>query len=224
MVLPLVFGIVPVSTVIFLASLSMLIIYLAVRKQSRAANRWRFENSAESSSGRGSGSILASIKDSLVGLRDSLQGSRGSNCTAEARLRPSVTRTNNRMERAVVWQSVFYLGAFFVSWPIYLVAQLRHTTTSYTFWAMVVTLTPLQGFLNFCVYARPRVFQHLAKKKREREAVQRNAGVIADSACTIITDELGHFHPHMGGVQDDQLSAPRDPPLANEATGEENNI
>jgi len=68
------------------------------------------------------------------------------------------------------------------------------------------------------VYAVPRVFQHLAKEKREREVARRNAGVIGDSAGPITMDET---HPKLTGVQHDQLPAPLDPLMADETTGEE---
>jgi len=194
----------------------MLMIYLAVRKQSKAADRWRFESTVSGGQGGGSRTLAQKMKvciSSLNKKRDSATGSTAA----------------NRMERAVVSQSVFYLCAFFVAWPIYLVAQLKPTITPYTFWAMVVTLTPLQGFMNFCVFIRPRIVPHFATKKRDQEAAKRKAATkssgtansngVAD-ASELTNPAMGHTHK----IIEEEVQPPSDFPAQQEKTNHEDHV
>lgn len=64
------------------------------------------------------------------------------------------------MHEKVLWQSVSYVMAFLVAWPI-IVAVVFHTgmAGSIPYWevALLATVGPLQGFMNAVVYFRPRV-------------------------------------------------------------------
>ena len=61
----------------------------------------------------------------------------------------------------VVWQSVWYLMSFYLTWPPYLALQYLWAAgkgySSYGFTLFACTLVPLQGFWNSVVYFRVRV-------------------------------------------------------------------
>jgi len=77
---------------------------------------------------------------------------------------------SQKMERAVQWQAFFYVGAFFVSWPVYMVGLVKSNSQTYALWVLVALLAPLQGFTNCLIYFRPRYVQFRARKRRERDA------------------------------------------------------
>lgn len=64
----------------------------------------------------------------------------------------------DRSQRAVFWQSLTYLAAFYVSWPLYMAGNLDRMADHYGFYLTVFVMAPLQGFWNAIVYfrARPR--------------------------------------------------------------------
>ena len=71
----------------------------------------------------------------------------------------SGNRHNATVQEKVFWQSVSYLVAFLISWPIVLVGAIRVGQTGflpYAFGMTLVILGPLQGFINSVVYFRPR--------------------------------------------------------------------
>lgn len=73
--------------------------------------------------------------------------------------------TTTSMRRAfsavVVWQSLWYLMSFYLTWPPYLALQYLWAAgkgySSYGFTLFACTLVPLQGFWNSVVYFRVRV-------------------------------------------------------------------
>ena len=119
----------------------MCVIYCSVRRKTQASVKWSIRNLAQQSANH------------------------GSQTSVRATLTPA-----QKMERAVFWQAVFYVCAFFVSWPVYVVGQLNGDGQSYGLWIAIAVLTPLQGFMNSLVYFRPRYVQYRARKKRERDA------------------------------------------------------
>lgn len=58
------------------------------------------------------------------------------------------------------WQSLYYLAAFYLTWPPYLALQFMLASgaaySHYGFFLFAGTVVPLQGFWNFLVYARTR--------------------------------------------------------------------
>uniref|UniRef100_A0A7S1GLW7 Uncharacterized protein n=1 Tax=Cyclophora tenuis TaxID=216820 RepID=A0A7S1GLW7_CYCTE len=86
-------------------------------------------------------------------------------------MRASLDRAH-LIEREVFWQSVFYLSALYLTWPILIFATNRSAELLgvYGFWLAVYTLVPLQGALNAIVYFRPRVWRHNAKRRRLRSS------------------------------------------------------
>jgi len=66
----------------------------------------------------------------------------------------------NTLTGKVVWQSIFYLMAFYLTWPPYLALQYtlaaRKAYSSYGFFLFAGAVVPLQGFWNCIVYLRTR--------------------------------------------------------------------
>ncbi len=71
--------------------------------------------------------------------------------------------------RSVFVQSMFYVGAFLLSWLSQLFNVVNLTTGVYKPWmaVLVATFNPLQGFFNAFIYARPRYFR-LKKKNKHK--------------------------------------------------------
>mmetsp|Transcript_7280 Transcript_7280/g.16536 ORF Transcript_7280/g.16536 Transcript_7280/m.16536 type:complete len:436 (-) Transcript_7280:712-2019(-) len=72
------------------------------------------------------------------------------------------------LQREVVWQAVFYLSAFYISFPVLISANLRTAARGFAFWVVMLAFAPLQGLSNFLVYIRPRIVRYLRSKQRER--------------------------------------------------------
>jgi hypothetical protein len=110
----------PISSGVVLATINMLLVYSKVRAQDKTANRWRFSAQASGPSSQLSSGSSASLSNK---------------------------RVSNQLERAVFWQSLFYLGAFYVTQPILMVAYLDANKGEYSFayWLVIVTLIPVQG-------------------------------------------------------------------------------
>ena len=72
---------------------------------------------------------------------------------------------SNRLSSQVFWQSCWYLMAFYLTWPPYLVLQFLWAADNYfTQYGLILSagvLVPLQGFWNFFVYIRPRQFKRI---------------------------------------------------------------
>lgn len=66
-----------------------------------------------------------------------------------------------RMSSVVLWQSIWYLLSFYLTWPPYLALQYLWAAgsgyNSYGFTLFACTLVPLQGFWNCVVFFRLRV-------------------------------------------------------------------
>lgn len=77
----------------------------------------------------------------------------------------------NRLSSRVFWQSIWYLGAFYLTWPPYLALQYMWAADNYfTEYGLILSagiLVPLQGFWNFLVYVRPRHMKQLRKSTVE---------------------------------------------------------
>jgi len=84
--------------------------------------------------------------------------------------RPMTTRPP-RADHDVFWQSVFYLGALYVCWPILLYSfSIKHYSKKYyVFHVVFFVCAPLQGFLNALVYFRPRFIRYWRDRRREQQ-------------------------------------------------------
>jgi hypothetical protein len=148
----------PVALVIRVITINMLLVYLAVRKQAAKEARWRFPESDTPGDFTGSSTINVTPRRSRNHQSDSV----------------------SRLERDVFWQGFFYLGAYYLTWPILVVSPflLVNDFKGEGFWYVVFILTPLQGFWNAMVYVRPRIQEHIRssrKKRRQSFAILRAA-------------------------------------------------
>lgn len=78
----------PIAGSIVLLTVNMILVYLKVRAQAAASNRWRFDSHASTNSS----------------------------------LSTTPAPSTSKMERAVFWQSLFYLAAFYLTWPLLMTA------------------------------------------------------------------------------------------------------
>ena len=137
------FFVVPLLVVLIVASVNMFLVYLAVRRQDRRADKWRI-------SGR----------------------------------RRSVSAP---MERAVVWQCLFYLLSLYITWPFMMVAQLLAHRAHYRLWVAIFLLAPSQGVWNCIVYMRPRCLTMLHKQRtslsNRRGSFSSSRGKASEEKC-----------------------------------------
>jgi hypothetical protein len=144
------------------------------------------------------------------------------------------------LERQTFWQTIFYLGAFYLMWPILLASQLSEDgQLVYPFMLVVFTLAPLQGFLNFLVYARPRFKKLMEQRRNTRRQLQqasKNAAATPVNTVSrrqlqqalkdsVATSENTASRLSVSFTEDDTTrTSKRDPgstSLANEMIGEE---
>eukprot|EP00980_Cylindrotheca_fusiformis_P031116 scaffold25830_cov162-Cylindrotheca_fusiformis.AAC.17 len=152
-----IFSIVPISIVFIVGGVNMITIYLHVRKQDGAANRWRMghrlaQHSAEAPP---AGPSSSSWTNFFGPKRQSRE------------VDPS-----NRLSNEVWWQAVFYMGSFLMAWPIYYYAGFNTLDLweNFSFWVVCSSMYPLQGFWNATVYFRPRLFGYFRKQTRGRNS------------------------------------------------------
>jgi hypothetical protein len=141
----LIFAVVPICTAIIIATVNTVLVYWAVRKQMIAARKWQFGAAAK--------------QQQQMGMAGE---------TFQPRRPEKMPQTAiQKIERQTFWQALFYLGAFYVTWPILLAAQFSEVAQDSYAWLVVVSiLGPLQGFLNFLVYARPRIQKGIKERRK----------------------------------------------------------
>lgn len=122
------------------------VIYCSVRSRTRKAQRWNFQATSSASQLSNEEASVSTSWSSRLFRRREQQTSQG-------------TGASNKMEKAVFQQCLFYLLAFYATWIMFYVSQVNASSTSFAFWLVVVIVTPLQGFFNALVYARPRIKQ-----------------------------------------------------------------
>lgn len=108
------------------------------------------------------------------------KNSRASNKWRKGHARANRKRNKKSLENEVLWQCVFYVCSFLISWPILIAAKTNAEYTSFPFWAVVVTLTPIQGLNNCVVYVRPRLLRRLRASKKLRELVPTTSNASAE--------------------------------------------
>lgn len=79
-------------------------------------------------------------------------------------------RARNKLSAQVFWQSFWYLMAFYLTWPAYLLLQYSWAADNYfSNYGLILaagTMVPLQGFWNFFVYIRPRQMKKATRSIR----------------------------------------------------------
>jgi hypothetical protein len=166
----LIFTVVPICTAIVIATVNMVLVYWAVRKQMIASRKWQFRSAAMQQHQQASASSLFRNADACSALRIN------SDVFSES-FQPRRRQTAiQKMERQTFWQALFYLGAFYLTWPILLAANFsKRAQGSYGFMLLVIILGPLQGFLNFLVYARPRILKRIEERRKTHRQLQQLA-------------------------------------------------
>jgi len=216
-----IFVIAPISIFLGGAFFNMGWVYFAVSKQNRAANRWRIgqvaargnvaspsstgpaEDDTESSDGPVRQSMFGRL--SLASYRSSYQApvpSRGA-----AGNGPMGAGGGRQLDRVVLWQAVFYLAAFILTWPFYYISVLNPTCEEYYFWVLVYFFSPLQGLFNWIVYMRPRWGSTWVKRMNRRSRLK-----TASKNETHQTDEDDTSRHFSGQDASAHLVADREPP------------
>jgi hypothetical protein len=177
---------VPIAFCLAVATALTSVIYMSVRKKLHASRRYDFAFSTSlQQSNRASGQTSRNSDDSstrsLAAFRDAGSSEHAGTVTAQAprtfgpiqtlqkswRVSRSATSNHDKALSQVFWQCFFYLAALLVSYPVWFAATILSDTASYSLWVVVVIFTPLQGFLNFLVYARSRLSSRHTARKRQ---------------------------------------------------------
>jgi hypothetical protein len=166
-----IFAVVPICTAIVILTANTLLVYWAVRKQMIAARKWRISRAVpRSNNSTVAGTLAASGRISMI---TDASGTSEEHWNRSSEMPKTVIE---RMERQTFWQALFYLGAFYLTWPILLVSQLNESAaSSFPVVIIVFILAPLQGFLNFLLYARPRILKVLRDRRKARRRVQKSS-------------------------------------------------
>jgi hypothetical protein len=157
--------IVPISFCLIVATVLTAVIYLSVRKNLYASMQYEF---TRSTSFRSSSELYpeAASSRSLRAITDSIHPATGTGTQSfwvvrwlkklrKRQVNPVRHRTTqDKALLHVFCQCCFYLAAFLIAYPVWLVGNIQARNASYSLWIAVVLLTPLQGFLNFLVYIR----------------------------------------------------------------------
>lgn len=112
----------------------------------------------------------------------------------------------SKLEQAVFWQCLFYVMAFYVTWPIVFAVYLASIDAGGPLWLAITVafVAPLQGFSNAVVYIRPKLQnRNKASNRRpgsgrfcssrrliacfKRECAEAPTSTVADTAVTVGT-------------------------------------
>jgi hypothetical protein len=151
-----IFAVVPICTAIVILTVNTSMVYLAVRKQMIAARKWRI-----------SGAVQRPSNSAALGDLSMLPNASGVSEEPWNRRSEMPQTVIQKMERQTFWQALFYLGAFYLTWPILLASNLnKDAGVHFPVVIIVFMLAPLQGFLNFLLYARPRILKVLRERQK----------------------------------------------------------
>eukprot|EP00540_Astrosyne_radiata_P007449 CAMPEP_0116852814 /NCGR_PEP_ID=MMETSP0418-20121206/17528_1 /TAXON_ID=1158023 /ORGANISM="Astrosyne radiata, Strain 13vi08-1A" /LENGTH=444 /DNA_ID=CAMNT_0004485071 /DNA_START=1434 /DNA_END=2768 /DNA_ORIENTATION=+ len=162
-----------ILTILFLTGLTLRV-YLYVSSTSKHANKWRIEtrlgghrestrrDSSQLDHYGDSGDDMTTTKRSTTerivhAVRDTIRGSGVGSWQYFQKQR-------SHLEKEVMWHAVAYMMAFWITWPLLLVALLIGTGDEYWFFFVVFFVAPLQGFNNALVYFRSRLFKRRKQK------------------------------------------------------------
>jgi hypothetical protein len=175
-----IFAVVPIVTAIIIATVNTVLVYWAIRKQMIAARKWRVSRAVLDQ-----GAIKKSSLPRNAGAACALPRNAGVSGESFQPRRPCPQTAMQKMESQTFWRALFYLGAFYVTWPSLLASQFGDNgAQSHLPYLLVVSiLGPLEGFLNFLVYAQPQI------QKRMKELLQqasRDAPTTSQDAPTTL--------------------------------------
>jgi hypothetical protein len=171
-----------ICTAIAILTVNMVLVYWSVRKQMLAARKSRM-----SWVGRNDSSLAGNAAAS----GDLPMNLDASDASFQPRRRDMGEMVIQKMERQTFWQALFYLAAFYLTWPILLAPtfiQRGGEGDNYPFTLTVLILAPLQGFLNFIVYARPRILKRMQDLRRIRHSSQDKSISLRNDGAAAIVD------------------------------------
>eukprot|EP00567_Pseudictyota_dubia_P008441 CAMPEP_0197439474 /NCGR_PEP_ID=MMETSP1175-20131217/6205_1 /TAXON_ID=1003142 /ORGANISM="Triceratium dubium, Strain CCMP147" /LENGTH=1214 /DNA_ID=CAMNT_0042969395 /DNA_START=77 /DNA_END=3721 /DNA_ORIENTATION=- len=117
---------------------------------------------------------------------------------AQAAKKWSANSNSSRMKKEVFWQCLWYVLAFYVTWPIMFAVYLASIDIGgpYGLSVMVAFVAPLQGFSNFLVFVRPKIqkFKKEREKRRARSKKQQELGI----STATPTSSIGNKHSSNG--------------------------
>jgi len=157
---------VPIWLCIAFAAASMIVIYCHVRRHEIKNTTYRYKSEAS-----GTNNEFSETKTSFFGskAKTSFFGS---------------TEDERRLERTkkVATQSYFYVGGFLMVWLF------PTTNRLLAFWnkkyfpltVLHAIFSPLQGFVNFVVYVRPRFISFVQKQKKQSDGKKSMCSLIAE--------------------------------------------
>lgn len=116
--------------------------------------------------------------------------------------------------QTVFWQSISYLTAFYICWPLLAVASFMASSQSYGFWVMVMVVAPSQGFLDFLTYVRPDWIKWRRERaeriKRAQRALLSTQNPMASNAQILGRSvEQAAKSPVVSGLSEDQARSSR---------------
>lgn len=112
--------------------------------------------------------------------------------------RKKSTNMLRRVEREVIWQALSYLLAMYTCWILFTCVFYKSNLSAlpYPIYCVGCFLMPLQGFLNFLIYSRPRAVRYWRQRRRRREKNQRERAkrrgsnrLVTPSALTAAKDD-----------------------------------
>jgi hypothetical protein len=172
-----------ICTAIAILTVNMGLVYWSVRKQMIAARKSRI-----SWVRRRNDSSLARNATASGDLPMNLDAS---DLSVQSRRRETGEMVIQKMERRTFWQALFYLGAFYLTWPILLAPpfiQNGREEDKYPYTLTVLMLASLQGFLNFLVYARPRILKRIQALRLGHQTSQDKSTSLRISGAAAIVD------------------------------------
>lgn len=131
----------PLWAAIVCSGVWMLLTYLAVRKTEMASSKWRSRAPAAAAS-------------STVAM------------SSVTRKKKEKEDNDRKHSKQVASQAFYYLMAFFFSWLFGTLTRFIQMTSGKTYYPIILLMaifTPMQGFLNYLVYMRPRWISYRKK-------------------------------------------------------------
>ena len=189
------FGILPIGLAAVVSTINLLAVYLKVRKQFAAGNRWRISSQLASTRRAGrrrgrnvSSSIPTSTSPSSAFDQqqsthtsrftrsthssdtntDSSYADHTSLRTGTTAPRPQAPRTRASLDHELFWQCILYLAAFYISWTMIVLGLIEKYQNHHGLWVLISFFAPLQGANNFLVYVRPKIGHAYRQWKLDR--------------------------------------------------------
>ena len=167
-----IFDLIPKWTSILIVTVNMVLVYLHVRKQEKASERWssRASSGINISVSRPRSSTTSSVNvPSVAPSQDASQDqSQSQSQTQRAKRSSSLS-----VSRMIAHQSYLYVGALWVTWLPVIVLRGTQLASGVTYYWMLIWVSlsiPTQGMWNVLVYLRPRWLQKRREQKQTRMA------------------------------------------------------